>query len=70
MFTQPCIRLMPTDPKKHSADRLVIPVAQIERLAFTGHDTAAGKSWQTWLKTYVEKKTRGEAADLESESVE
>ena len=64
---EPCVRIMPTDPQEHSANRLAIPIARIERLVFTGQDTAAGKSWQTWLKTYVEKKTRGEAANLEPE---
>ena len=29
-------------------------------LAFTGRDTAAGKSWEAWVKKYLEKKAAGE----------
>ena len=34
--------------------------AEIGALAFTGRDTAAGKSWEAWMKRYAEKKARGE----------
>jgi hypothetical protein len=37
-----------------------IPYAQIARLVFTGKDTAAGKSFETWVKKYQEKKAAGE----------
>ena len=30
-------------------------------LAFTGRDTAAGKSWEAWMKKYAEKKAAGES---------
>ena len=36
------------------------PYADIARLEFTGRDTAAGKSWETWVKKYTEKKKAGE----------
>ena len=32
----------------------------IAQLAFTGKDTAAGKSFETWVKKYQEKKAAGE----------
>jgi hypothetical protein len=44
-----------------------VPYAQITRLVFSGRDTAAGKSWETWVKRYIEAKTKGErATDEES----
>lgn len=50
------VRLFPkTDPTKRS-----IPYSDIAGLAFTGRDTAAGKSWEAWLKKYWEKKLSGE----------
>ncbi len=50
------IRLFP----KGEATKLSIPWSDIASLAFTGRDTAAGKSWEAWLKKYWEKKARGE----------
>jgi hypothetical protein len=50
------IRLLPRD----SAARLAIPYSHIAALAFTGRDTAAGKSWEAWLRKYWEKKAAGE----------
>ena len=40
--------------------KLTIPYADIASLAFTGKDTAAGKSWEAWMKKYNEKKAAGE----------
>ena len=50
------VRLFPKDKD----EKLTIPYDQIAGLAFTGRDTAAGKSWETWLKKYQEKKAAGE----------
>lgn len=50
------IRLFPKD----SAEKLSIPYSDIADLAFTGRDTAAGKSWEAWVKKYFEKKAAGE----------
>lgn len=63
---QPCVRLLPRD----ATEKLSVPYADIARLQFTGRDTAAGKSWETWLKKYVEKKLKGEVAELTPESLE
>jgi len=50
------VRLFPKgEPVKQS-----IPYSDIAGLAFTGRDTAAGKSWEAWLKKYWEKKAAGE----------
>ena len=43
-----------------------IPNAQIGGLRFSGKDVASGKSWETWLKKYTERKealSRGEEAE-------
>ncbi|MCZ6836200.1 MAG: hypothetical protein O7G85_10535 [Planctomycetota bacterium] len=61
-----CVRLM----EKKNGTRLVIAYADIAVLEFTGRDTAAGKSFETWMKKYVQKKFSGEEANLESESLE
>ena len=50
------VRLLP----KNADDRIKIPYPQIARLEFTGKDTAAGKSFETWVKKYREKKAAGE----------
>jgi hypothetical protein len=50
------VRLYP----KNSNEKIAISYADIAALAFTGRDTAAGKSWEAWMKKYAEKKARGE----------
>jgi len=50
------VRLFP----KGDAAKISIPYSDIASLAFTGRDTAAGKSWEAWLKKYWEKKAAGE----------
>jgi hypothetical protein len=51
-----CVRLFPKgDPTK-----VTVPYSEIVSLSFTGRDTAAGKSWEAWLKKYWEKKAAGE----------
>ena len=50
------VRLIPKD----SNSRIAVPYDQIAALAFTGRDTAAGKSFEAWLKKYWEKKATGE----------
>ena len=45
---------------KNFDSKLSIPYSEIQALAFTGRDTAAGKSWEAWLRKYWEKKTAGE----------
>jgi hypothetical protein len=45
---------------KSSNQKISIPYSDIAALAFTGRDTAAGKSWEAWMKKYNEKKAAGE----------
>ena len=50
------VRLYP----KTSDEKVAISYADIAALAFTGRDTAAGRSWEAWMKKYAEKKASGE----------
>jgi hypothetical protein len=61
------VRLMPKD----SAEKISIAYSEVAALAFSGRDTAAGKSFAAWVKKYNEKKAAGEAnIGLEAESLE
>ena len=60
------VRVLPSN----GSPRLSIPYSDIARLAFSGRDTAAGKSWEAWVRKYWEKKTAGEAAALETEALD
>jgi len=50
------IRIIPTA----GGSRQRVSYADIAALEFTGRDTAAGKSWEAWVKKYLEKKAAGE----------
>ena len=50
------VRLMPKD----RADKLSVRYSDIAALAFSGKDTAAGKSFDAWVKKYQAKKAAGE----------
>jgi len=61
------VRLLP----KTSNERRKICYADILALAFTGRDTAAGKSFEVWIRKYWEKKAAGEGnLNLQPESLE
>jgi hypothetical protein len=50
------VRIIPSTERT----KLTIAYAEIAALAFTGRDTAAGKSFEAWVKKYWEKKAAGE----------
>jgi hypothetical protein len=50
------VRIIPATERT----KLSIPYSEIAALAFTGRDTAAGKSFEAWVKKYWEKKAAGE----------
>jgi hypothetical protein len=61
------VRILPKD----SHQKLKISYADIAALAFTGRDTAAGKSWEAWVGKYWEKKSSGEGdLNLQPESLD
>jgi hypothetical protein len=61
------VRLIP----QNSLEKLSVPYSEIAALAFTGRDTAAGKSWEAWVRKYWERKAAGEKGiALEPEALE
>jgi hypothetical protein len=50
------VRVIPVD----STTKLSIPYSEIARLNFSGRDTAAGRSWEAWVRKYWEKRAAGE----------
>jgi len=61
------VRLLP----KESNQRVKISYGEIAALTFSGRDTAAGKSWEAWVRKYWEKKASGgENLSLQPESLE
>jgi hypothetical protein len=47
--------------EKASAQKVRIAYTDIAALAFSGRDTAAGKSWEAWLRKYWERKSAGDS---------
>jgi hypothetical protein len=61
------VRIIPKD----QANKVSVPYSDIAALAFSGKDTAAGKSFEAWVKKYKEKKARGEKnIGIESEPLD
>ena len=52
------VRVMPS--KGEDRSRRSIPYAEIAAVNFSGRDTAAGKTFDAWVKKYWEKKAAGE----------
>jgi hypothetical protein len=53
------------------SDRPSILYSEIAAIAFTGRDTAAGKSYEAWVKKYWEKRMKGEKnISIEPETLE
>ena len=61
------VRLYPKD----SEQKVSISYSDIAALAFTGRDTAAGRSWDAWVRKYWEKRAAGEKnIGLKAEALE
>ena len=50
------VRLLPKD----GSPKISVSYAEVAVLAFSGRDMAAGKSWETWVRHYWEKKATGD----------
>ncbi|MDB5290673.1 MAG: hypothetical protein JWL69_1914 [Phycisphaerales bacterium] len=50
------VRLLP----KNADEKMSVRYSDVARIEFTGRDTAAGKTFETWVKKYKEKKAAGE----------
>lgn len=61
------LRIIPAD----RPEKISIRYSDIAGLAFSGKDTAAGKSFEAWVTKYNEKKARGEKnIGIESEPLD
>jgi hypothetical protein len=61
------IRVIPKD----GSGKVSIAYSEIAGLAFTGRDTAAGRSWEAWVRKYWESKAAGKKGlALEPEALE
>jgi hypothetical protein len=61
------VRVIPVD----TTTKLSIPYSDIARLSFSGRDTAAGKSWEAWVRKYWEKRAAGEKGiGIEAEALD
>lgn len=66
-LTESLVRVIPAKERT----KVAISYAEIAALAFTGRDTAAGKSFEAWMKKYREKKAAGETGiGIEPESLD
>ena len=66
-LTNSFVRVLPKDANQ----KLKIAYADIAALSFTGKDTAAGKSWEAWIRKYWEGKLSGKGVlRLDPESLE
>jgi hypothetical protein len=66
-LAQSFVRMIPMT----SQAKLNIAYSDVAALAFTGRDTAAGKSFEAWVKKYWEKKAAGEKnIQIEPEKLE
>ncbi len=55
-LTDSLVRILPAN----GSGRVSIAYSEIAAIAFTGRDTAAGKTFEAWVKKYWEKKAAGE----------
>lgn len=61
----PVLQLFPKD----QAGTRVVPYADIATIAFTGEDTASGKSWEAWVKKKEsERKAEAEQSKAEAQA--
>ena len=63
-LTDSVVRIIPTPPKGlpsgTAVQRANIAYSDVAALKFSGRDTAAGKTFEAWVKKYWEKKAAGE----------
>jgi hypothetical protein len=55
-LSESVVRLIP----QNTQQKVSIAYSDVAALAFSGRDTAAGKSWESWVRKYWEKKAAGE----------
>lgn len=61
-----CVRVM----LPGGGEKRTIAYESIRGIAFSGKDTAAGKTWEAWVRRYVEKRLAGEHAGIDAEKLD
>jgi hypothetical protein len=59
-LTESLVRIIPTPKPGAPVERQMVSYADIAAINFSGRDTAAGKTFDAWVKKYWEKKAAGE----------
>jgi len=59
-LTESLVRIIPTPKPGAPVEREMVSYADIAAINFSGRDTAAGKTFDAWVKKYWEKKAAGE----------
>jgi hypothetical protein len=54
----------------HGGQRISVHIDDLRSLHFSGKDTAAGKSFEGWVKRYVQRKLEGLPASIENDPLE
>ena len=66
-LTESMVRILPKD----GGAKQSVSYADIAGLSFTGRDMAAGKTWENWVRQYLERKAAGEKnISLQPEALE
>lgn len=60
------VRILPSN----GGERINVPYRAITRIAFTGKDTAFGRSWEAWVRKHEKLKAAGKEASLFAEELE
>ncbi len=55
-LAESCVRIL----SKSDSRKISVSFADVARLAFSGRDMAAGKTWEGWVKQYWERRAAGE----------
>jgi hypothetical protein len=65
------VRIIPAPKPGAPTERVMVAYADIAGLKFSGRDTAAGRSFDAWVKKYWEKKAAGETnIGIEAETLD
>jgi hypothetical protein len=54
------VRVISSSKGGEPSRRVSVPYANVAALNFSGKDTAAGRTFEAWVKRYQEKKAAGE----------
>lgn len=68
---QSIVRLIPSNSQSSCGEeKVTVRYSEIASLQFSGRDTAAGKTWENWVRRFAEKKLKGEVASIEAEKLD